>query len=91
MATPTGFTTRAREEIFNLYVAYQALARRIADLTDEVEALGGASGLYGGGDDFPAQPDDFAFSDMVAAFLAITALVGDPTDEQKDAIIIARR
>ena len=78
--------------MFSIYSAYQALKKRIDDLTDEVDANGGATGLYGaGGVDFPEQADGFTFSDMVDAFLAISELVGAPTDEQKDAIIVCRR
>ena len=92
MATPADFTTRARDEMYSIYAAYQALKKRIDDLTDEVNANGGAVGLYGaGGVDFPEQSDGFDFDDMVAAFLAITDLVGDPTSDQKDAIIVCRR
>ena len=47
MATSADFTTRARDEMYSIYTAYQALAKRINDLTDEVNANGGAVGLYG--------------------------------------------
>ena len=47
MAIPADFTVRARDEMFNIYVQYQALFRRIEDLNDEVTALGGAAGIYG--------------------------------------------
>lgn len=92
MATPADFTTRARDEMFTIYTAYQALKKRIDDLTDEVNANGGAEGLYGvGGVDFPAQPDGMMFEEIVAAFLAVTESIGAPTPEQKNAIIKARR
>ena len=92
MATAADFTTRARDEMFSIYSAYQALKKRIDDLADEVDANGGAVGLYGaGGVDFPEQTDGFTFSDMVDAFLAIVELVGDPTADQKNAIIVCRR
>ena len=92
MATPADFTTRARDEMYSIYSAYQALKKRIDDLSDEVDANGGASGLYGqGGVDFPEQADGFTYAEMVAAFQAITALVGAPTDQQKAAIIVCRR
>ena len=47
MATPSDFTTRARDEMYTIYTAYQALKKRIDDLTDETTANGGAVGLYG--------------------------------------------
>ena len=92
MATPADFTTRARDEMFGVLQGYEALGKRIQDLTDEVDANGGAVGLYGaGGADFPVQGDDFTFADMVAAFTAVTALIGTPTDAQKNALWKARR
>lgn len=92
MATPADFTTRARDEMYSIYVAYQALKKRIDDLSDEVTANGGAEGLYGaGGVDFPAQGDGLTYDEMVAAFQAITTLVGSPTSGQKNAVIICRR
>lgn len=92
MATAADFTTRARDEMFAIFVAYQSLQRRITDLTDEVAANGGAAGLYGAaGVDFPAQGDGFDYAEMVAAFTAITSLVGAPTTAQKQAIWKARR
>lgn len=92
MATAADFTTRARDEMYSIYTAYQALGKRVADLTDEVTANGGAVGLYGtAGVNFPAQGDPFTFTDMVAAFTAITSLVGAPTVAQKQSIIKARR
>ena len=92
MATPADFTTRARDEMYAIYSAYQALKKRIDDLSDEVAANGGAGGIYGaGGVDFPAQADGFTFTDMAAAFTAIVSLVGEPTAQQKSAIIVCRR
>ena len=92
MATAADFTTRARDEMYDVYVLYLALKRRIENLTDEVAANGGATGLYGAaGVNFPAQGDSFAYADMVAAFTAITSMVGAPTAAQKNAIIKARR
>lgn len=92
MATPADFTTRARGEMFSIYQQYQTISRRVADLTDEVAANGGATGLYGtNGVDFPAQGDGFTYADMTAAFLALAALVPTPTAAQKNAIIKARR
>lgn len=92
MATAADFTVRARDEMYSIYTAYQALGKRVTDLSDEVTANGGATGLYGAaGVNFPAQGDAFDFDDMVAAFLAITSLVGAPTTAQKQSIIKARR
>ena len=92
MATSADFTTRARDEMYSIYTAYQTLARRIGDLADEVNANGGAVGLYGtNGVSFPDQGDGFTFADMVAAFNASTSLIGAPTAAQKSAIIKARR
>ncbi len=92
MATPADFTTRARDEMYTIYTAYQALKKRIDDLTDEVNANGGAAGLYGaGGATFPAQPDGITYADMTAAFTAVTTMVGAPTMAQKNAIIKVRR
>jgi len=92
MATPADFTTRARDEMYTIYSAYQALKKRIDDLTDEVAANGGAVGLYGAaGVNFPAQSDAFVYADMVASFTAITSLVAAPTSAQKNAIIKCRR
>ena len=92
MSTSADFTTRARNEMYSIYVAYQALQRRIQDMGDEVLANGGAVGIYGaGGGDWPVQSDGFDYADMVAAFTNITALVGIPSTEQKNMIIRARR
>lgn len=92
MATPADFTTRARDEMYIIYTAYQALKKRIDDLTDEVVANGGATGLYGAaGVTFPEQTDGFTYANMTAAFTAITAMVGAPTAAQKTAIIKVRR
>lgn len=92
MATPADFTTRARDEIYAIYTAYQALKKRIDDLTDEVNANGGAEGLYGAASvDFPAQPDGMTYTEMVNAFIAVSELIGAPTAEQKNAIIVCRR
>lgn len=92
MATPADFTTRTRDEIFAVFNQYQALQRRIQDMTDEVSALGGATGLYGaGGVNFPTQNDGFTYADMTAAFTALTTLAGSPTTNQKNAIIKCRR
>lgn len=78
--------------MYSIYTAYQSLGKRIADLTDEVNANGGAVGLYGvDGISFPDQGDGFTFADMVAAFTASTTLIGAPTEAQKNAIIKARR
>jgi len=92
MATAADFTIRARDEMYTIYSEYQRLKKRIDDLTDDVNANGGAEGLYGvGGVDFPAQPDGMTFMEMVEAFLEISELIGAPTAEQKNAIIKARR
>jgi len=78
--------------MYSIYTAYQTLARRIGDLADEVNANGGAVGLYGtNGVNFPDQGDGFTYSDMVAAFTASTSLIGAPSAAQKNAIIKARR
>lgn len=78
--------------MYTIYSAYQALKKRIDDLTDEVNANGGAEGLYGvGGATFPAQADGLTYTEMVNAFLAVSELIGAPTPEQKNAIIKARR
>lgn len=92
MATSADFTTRARDEMYTIYTAYQALKKRIDDLTDEVNANGGAEGLYGaGGATFPAQADGITYADVTAAFTAVTAMIGAPTAAQKNAIIKVRR
>ena len=92
MASAADFTTRARDEMYGVYMAYQALKKRADDLNDEVTANGGAAGLYGAaGDNFPAQGDEFSYADMVAAFMALISLMGAPTVAQKSAIIKARR
>jgi len=92
MATSQDFTVRARDEIYEIYRTYQNLKRRIDDLTDEVNANGGAVGLYSADMSlFPAQPDGFTDADMIAAFTAITKLLGEPAKDQKNAIIKARR
>ena len=92
MATAVDFTTRARDEMYGIYTAYQSLGKRIGDLTDEINANGGAVGLYGtNGVNFPDQGDGFTYDDMVAAFTASTSLIGAPTAAQKNAVIKARR
>lgn len=77
--------------MYAIFQQYQALQRRVTDLTDEVTALGGMAGIYGGGSGFPAQNDGFLYTDMTAAGTAILALVGAPTTAQKNAIIKCRR
>lgn len=92
MATPADFTTRARGEMFAAFQAYQAPQRRVADLQDEVTALGGAAGIYGAdGSLWPVQGDGFDLADMTAAFTNLTALVGVPSTAQKQTIIRCRR
>lgn len=92
MATAADFTTRVRGEMFATFQAYQALQRRVADLSDEVTALGGAAGIYGaGGVNFPVQGDGFSFADMTSAFTNLTALVGAPSTAQKQTLIRCRR
>lgn len=92
MTTPADFTTRARDEMYSIYVAYQQLQRRVQDLVDEVNALGGAAGIYGANaEKWPTQGDGFAYQDMVNAFANLTALVGAPTLAQKQTIIRTRR
>lgn len=92
MTTPADFTTRARGEMFSAFQAYQALQRRVQDLSDEVVALGGAAGIYGaGGENWPVQGDGFDMADMTAAFTNLTALVGVPSTAQKQTIIRCRR
>jgi hypothetical protein len=92
MATAADFTTRARDEMYAIYSAYQALQRRVLDLSDEVTALGGAAGIYGAdGTGWPAQSDDFDLTDMTAAFTNLSTLVGAPTLAQKQTIIRCRR
>ncbi len=92
MATVQDFTVRTRDEMFDIYTSYQALQRRIQDMTDEVAALGGAAGIYGAaGANFPEQADGFTYAAMTAAFTAITTLIGVPTLAQKQAVIKARR
>lgn len=92
MTTPADFTTRTRAELFSIYSQYQALAKRIADMNDEVTARGGVNGIYGaGGVNWPAQGDGFTLADITAAFTALVALVGAPTTAQKQAIIKARQ
>jgi hypothetical protein len=92
MATAADFTTRARDEMYAIYSAYQALQRRVLDLRDEVTALGGAAGIYGAaGANWPAQSDDFDLADMTAAFTNLSTLVGAPTLAEKQTIIRCRR
>jgi len=92
MSTPADFTTRARDEMFACFQAYQALTRRVDDLQDEVTANGGAAGIYGADQSaWPAQGDDFDFDDMVAAFTNLTSLVGEPSLAEKQTIIRCRR
>ena len=83
MATVADFTARARDEMYSILLAYIAQQQRIQAIADEVEANGGAVGLYGaGGVDFPSQGDGFTFADMAAAFVNLTALIGVPSHEQ---------
>lgn len=92
MATPADFTTRARDEIYSIYAQYQALFRRIEDLSDEVTALGGVAGIYGAdGSKWPAQADGFTMADISNAFTNLTKLVGAPTLAQKQTVIRCRR
>ena len=89
MTTSADWVTRARTEMYNLYTSHLASARRVVDLVDEVEALGGPALIFVEG--FPPQGDDFDINDMVAAYTAMTALIAEPTQEQKNALIKARR
>ena len=92
MTTPADLTTRMRTTMFSIYQDYQKIQRDVQDLTDEVTANGGATGIYGAaGVNFPEQGDAFVYADMTAAFLALTALVPTPTQLQKNALIKARR
>lgn len=92
MAIPADFTVRARDEMFSIYVQYQALFRRIEDLNDEVTALGGAAGIYGAdGSKWPVQADGFTLADMGNAFANLTKLIGAPTLAHKQTIIRTRR
>ena len=92
MTTCADFTTRARTEMFEIFQAYQALERRVTDLSDEVAANGGAVGIYGvDGVDFPEQGDGFDYADMVNAFTNLTALVGESSLAEKQTIIRCRR
>jgi len=92
MSTPADFTTRAREEMFSIYEAYQAIQRRVQDLQDEVTALGGTVGIYGAdGVNFPVQGDGFDYADMAAAFTNLTKLVAVPTLAEKQTIMRCRR
>jgi hypothetical protein len=92
MTTPADFTTRTRNEIYTIYQSYLSLKQRVADMSDEVTALGGAVGIYGAaGVDFPTQGDGFTYTNMTDAFTALTSLVAAPTTAQKNAIIKARR
>ena len=92
MATAADFTTRTRDEMCAIYQAYQAIGKRVQDITDEISALGGPTGVYGAaGVNFPAQGDGFTYADMVAAYTALTAFVAAPTGAQKNAVIKARR
>ncbi len=92
MTTKEDYTTRIRNEIYSIYVAYQTLVRRIDDLSDEVTALGGAEGIYGvDGVDWPEQGDGFEYSDITAAFTNLTALVGEASLAEKQTIIKCRR
>ena len=38
MATSADFTTRARDEMFSIYRAYQSLRQRVDDMDDEISA-----------------------------------------------------
>jgi len=89
MTTAEDFTTRVRREMFSIYEAYQVSARRVADLADEVTALGGAEGIYSEG--FPEQGDGFSLADMGAAFDNLTSLVPEPSLAEKQTIIRCRR
>ena len=92
MSTPADFTTRARTEMYSIYTAYQALQRRVQDLSDEVTALGGAAGIYGASqEDWPVQGDEFTYANMTAAFTNLGALVGEPSLAEKQTIIRCRR
>jgi hypothetical protein len=92
MVTVADYTTGTRDRMYQIYVDYLTLLRKVADMTDEVTALGGAAGIYGAaGVDFPEQADGFDYADMVAAFAAVTSLIGAPTAAQKAAVIKARR
>lgn len=92
MTTPADFTTRTRDDIYSIYRAFLDLKQRVTNMTDEVTALGGATGIYGAAEiNFPAQGDEFTYTNMTDAFTALTSLVSTPTTAQKNAIIKARR
>lgn len=92
MTTAADFTSRTRDDIYNIYRAFLDLKQRVTNMNDEVTALGGAAGIYGAaGVNFPAQGDAFTYADMQAAFLALNSLVAAPTTAQKTAIIKTRR
>jgi len=78
--------------MFSILLAYIAQQQRIQAIADEVEANGGAVGLYGaGGADFPEQGDGFTFADMAKAFTNLTTLIGVPSHLQTLSLWKCRR
>lgn len=92
MTTNADLTTRVRTEMHSIFQAYQALERRVTDLSDEVTANGGAVGIYGkDGVDFPEQGDGFSYADMVNALTNLPKLMAESSLAEKQTIIRTRR
>ena len=91
MTTKAQYVTRIRDNITNIANNDKANARLIADMNAEVAALGGVSGIFGSPPVFPEQGDGFELADLIAAFGAVTAFSGTPTEAQEEAVLRCRR
>ena len=91
MTTKAQYVTRIRDNLTAIGANHRAQVRLIADMNAEVTALGGVAGIFGDPPVFPEQGDGFELADLVAAFGAITAFSGTPTEAQEQAVLKCRR
>ena len=91
MTTSAQYVARIRDNITNIGNHHRAQVRLIEDMNAEVDALGSIAGIFGSPAVFPEQGDGFGLSDLVAAFGAISAFSGTPTEAQEQAVLRCRR
>ena len=91
MTTSAQIVARFRDDITRIANNNKSNARLIEDMNAEVDALGSVAGIFGSPPVFPEQGDGFELADLIAAFGAITAFSGTPTEAQEEAVLRCRR
>ena len=91
MTTSAQIVARFRDDITRIANNNKSNARLIEDMNAEVDALGSIAGIFGSPAVFPEQGDGFELANLVAAFGAITAFSGTPTEAQEQAVLKCRR